>query len=254
MVRITENQTIPIILMLSISILATVLVTGTVINIVSAANSIKVQTKTIQHPVTRTTSPHIASSVARGIANNQSPAKTTQTKLRVGQDTCWGFIPCQCYTAQNGPENPPQLHKYYAVCDATFKDTYVHLLTPDGYTFEVGGKLIGCTGNEVPFYGCAGVWYGIDNAPIEIKVQMGKKAHDWFTPGIIDHTASADATFKYKFTLCDDQGKAYAGTDHDAYVTAYFPGNGEEVKGSRYPGPYYSTNTAPLSTKLTVCK
>lgn len=67
MVRTTGNLKISIMLVLSISILAAVLVTGTVVKIVSAANSINVQTKTHQHPVTSTGNPHIVSSAVHGI-------------------------------------------------------------------------------------------------------------------------------------------------------------------------------------------
>jgi hypothetical protein len=58
-----KNQKMSLILVLSIVMLAGVIITGVVVNIVSAANSIKVQTKTIQHPITSKGSPHIAPTI-----------------------------------------------------------------------------------------------------------------------------------------------------------------------------------------------
>jgi hypothetical protein len=61
MVRTAVNQKISIMLVLSITILAAVLVTGAVEDIVSAAGIIKVHANTKQHPVTSTGNAHIVS-------------------------------------------------------------------------------------------------------------------------------------------------------------------------------------------------
>ena len=84
----------------------------------------------------------------------------------------------------------------------------------------------------------AGGWYGIDNAPIEIKAKIGKDGHSWYTPGVVVKTSIEDATFSGTFTLCDDPKYS----DHSALYSAYMPvPSGQyvvKVSGSRYPGPY----------------
>jgi hypothetical protein len=158
MVRITENQTIPIILMLSISILATVLVTGTVINIVSAANSIKVQTKTIQHPVTRTTSPHIASSVARG-------------KYLRGQgtsDLCGQYCPTQFFRMSMVP-----------VGTSEWK-----------FTGELDGELTWTVDKEHK-----SGYYGISHAPIILGVLAKDHHFGWQYPGQTNEDGTFSGTF-----------------------------------------------------------
>jgi hypothetical protein len=70
------------------------------------------------------------------------------------------------------------------------------------------------------------VWYGIDNAPIEIKVMMGKDKHAWYTPGVVTKTRYEDATYSGSFSLYDDPKYS----DHNAYLTAYLT-----IPGQRRP-------------------
>ena len=115
MVRTEENVKISIILVLSITIFTTVLVTGTVINIISsaaygsaAAKTINVQTKTNQHPVTGTGILHIVSSAAHGSVNvqpntNQHPVTKT---LLGGRASPTGPSGYQCWDVKYYPEPP----------------------------------------------------------------------------------------------------------------------------------------------------
>jgi hypothetical protein len=275
-------------LVLSITILAAVLVTGTVVNIVSAANTLNGQQKTNQHPVTskgspytiplagqktvngqRNTnqrnvthigSPRIVSSAAHG--SDKVQLDPNQHVIRIGGWTCNVYnvqhISCtnqhnvtkpvriqqpgtkfggQCYIVElvDGTFTvPPYPVRVDMDCFSFFKNMYIHQ-SSDGYRFEYGGQLIGCWGQEWNTFtvGCDAM-YGIDNAPIEIKVQQGRPAHAWYAPPATK-TPPDESTFSGAFSLCDEEKYS----DHSAYLTAYFAGGKvPSVHNPPYPGPY----------------
>jgi hypothetical protein len=82
-------------------------------------------------------------------------------------------------------------------------------------------------------------WYGVDNAPIEIKVKVGHDGHYWYEPGVVAKTRLEDATFSGTIKeLCDSPNYG----DHSALFSAYLAGGKKEfhtvvtVYGSKYPG------------------
>ena len=248
-----EKQKISIIFVLSI---ATVLVTGTAVNIVSAAGSIHVQTKANQHPVTSTGSPHIVSSAVHGI-NVQT--KTNQHPLtnHLSHQVNFGYD--QCYSVEVTPQGP---HQVWGPCPAEFQDMWIHPSVGYSSKFDYGGNLLGWSG-QLPTENFGkpstlGKWNQLDNAPIEIKVMMGKDKHAWYTPGVVTHTANG---FHYNidgtFSLCDDP--KYSKNDHNAYLTAYLavPAGLESIKLSPpYPGPYQpaqSTGVGNMWFTLPIC-
>jgi hypothetical protein len=197
----TGNVKISIILALSIAILAAVLVTGTVVNIVSAAKSINVQTKT--NPVTNTGNPHIAPSAAHGInvqtKTNQHPITSTGNPhiISAAHGTKCKSGPCP-----NGAWSS--------------KFTAFSLSHASGEEYHVNGILVGETGS--------GVYYGIKDGTIEIGLSY-RDGHCClpakfrteipynYHPGV-----PGDGKFSDFFWTCDDP-KA---KDHTALVTAYF--------------------------------
>jgi hypothetical protein len=294
-VRSIGNQKISIILVLSISILAVVLVTGTVINIVSAANSINVQTKT--NLVTSKGSSHVLSSVGGGVKvqPNQHPVASTGSphtvplaahgsvkisaahgSVKIGSWTCnvhnvqhvtctnqqgvtkpvryqqpGAKIGAQCYVVDlvdGSSTTLPFWVREDIDCNSEFKDMYV-TPSPDGYSFKFGGKLIGCWGLE-GLTGC-GVMYGIDNAPIQIKVFMGQKpVHEVWDHGDITQTPRDESTFSGSIQLCDDPKYS----DHNAVLTAYFHGGKvPSVHDPPYPGPYMPAQSTGVGLTLKVC-
>jgi hypothetical protein len=246
MFRTTGNQKMSIMLVLSITILAAVLVTGTVVNIVTAANSdVKVQPKTYQHPVTSTGRSRIVSSTPHGNLNSKSNPGAVGPFTRSHTATmhllkCTMFT-CHCYTSYRGQMT------YLQDCPVEITDMYTHTST-DGYKFDVGGKLYSCRGNvdNAPTMCTAGgqsmSLYPLANAPIELKVQQGDDKHAWYTPGIVH--SSADATFNYGFSLCDDPKYS----NHNAYPLWYF--HAGSVSGDSYYekqeyGPVFTLKSCP---------
>ncbi len=273
MVRTTENLKISIMLVLSITILAAILVTGTVVNIVSAANSINVQTKTNQHPVTSTGSPHIVPSAGGSIniqtKTNQHPVTSTGSPHIVRSS----YKPIIVYVCPAGGsvKVPPKyrivcshtvssaahlsLGQCYVVnvidgdgaapvpspsdrdCPADIRDMYLHP-SPDGYKFDFGGRLVGCEGqmgeSNIPFTGDKCYgWVNLDKAPIEIKVMMGKDVSHAHGWYTPGVVTKTAADGTFAGTFPLCDDPKY--TDHSAYLTAYFSGG--EVSGSKYPGP-----------------
>jgi hypothetical protein len=113
---------------------------------------------------------------------------------------------------------------------------------PNTSNFDYGGKLLGWVGQEAVDFLPYGGWYGIDNAPIEIKVQ-DKDKHDWYTPGVVAKTG-ADATFSGRFALChlnsDQKTSAYfTAYGHTVPYTHTYFNQGPGFPESKYPGPYY---------------
>jgi hypothetical protein len=225
-------------LMLSITILA---VTGTVVNIVSAAHGINVQPKTNQHHVTSIGSPHIVPSSYKPIIVYVCPAggsvKVPPKYRMVCSHTVSSAVNhpllAQCFQVDvvDGDGALPQPSPRDRDCPADIRDMHLNPQPPSS-AFTVDGKLIGCEGqmDTNPFSGGCYGWVNVDNAPIEIKVMMGKDKHGWYTPAVVTKTG-ADATFRYTFSLCDNPKYS----DHSAYLTAYFPGG--KVSG-QHPGPY----------------
>jgi hypothetical protein len=78
---------------------------------------------------------------------------------------------------------PYQPYQYAKPCITKFTDMYIRQL-PSSQSFDYGGKLLGWVGQEAVGFLPVGGWYGIDNAPIEIKVQ-DKDKHHWYTPGVV---------------------------------------------------------------------
>jgi hypothetical protein len=222
------NLKISIMLVLSISILAAVLVTGTVVNIVSAANSINVQTKT--NLVTSTGSPHIVSSPAHGInvqTKTNQHAVTRTGSAHIVSSAAHG-TKCKSGPCPNG------------VWGSRFTEFKVFSCTscsgsPPPYEYK--GKLVGET--------FSGVWYGIKSAPIHIGIAyrdghcclpypdsgggwMGARTEIPYNghPG-----QTGDGIFDGIFAACDNP-KA---KDHTVYVTAYFDG-GRAMNVDTSPG------------------
>jgi hypothetical protein len=229
-VSTAQSQKISIILVLSITIIAVVLITGTVVNIVSAANSIKVQTKT--NPVTSTGSRH---TVSRNLV--QAQGKHVSFTACVEQRSC----PTEFTDMYIRESHDPSLHN----------------------SFDYGGKLLGCQGLKSGANVCStdAGWYGIDKAPIEIKVKLGRDGHGLYTLPYLRQTNDL-AMFAGTFSLCD----APAATNHDAYLTAYghpvvYDDQGflsGTFPGSKYPGPYQvpiqsTGNPGTTWFKLPVC-
>ena len=244
---------ISIMLMLSITILAAVLVTGTV---VSAAGSVNVQPNTNQHPVRGAGIPHIVSSTAHGSVNvqpntNQHPLTKTLPGWRASPKGSSGY---QCWVVRYYP-TPPEgrpMPPIQANCPAKFANLYIRSTTAD--KFDYGGKLLGYVGPVE--LAQAGGWYGIDNAPIEIKVKIGKDGHSWYTPGVVAKTSLEDATFSGTFTLCDDPKYS----DHSALFIAYLvgpPGQYQVTIPSThnppYPGPYNLPVSSGVPFTLNIC-
>jgi hypothetical protein len=235
-----RNVKMSIILVLSITIVAAVLVTGTIVNIVSAANSINAQTKASQHPVTRTASPHIVSSAQTHGFNAQT--KTNQHPIT---KTLKGPAGAQCWDVRYYPTPPYGSYPVQVNCEAKFVDLYVRATDPSLSKFVYGGKLLGWVGAPAGYPGTGAGWYGIDNAPIEIKVKL-THAHGapdaWYTPGVVGKTRLEDATFSGSFSLCDNV-TSYGGPI--AYFLTYVKGPpGQYVvtipskHDPPYPGPY----------------
>jgi hypothetical protein len=229
MVRTTGNQKISIMLVLSITILAAVLVTGTVVNIVSAANSINVQTKT--NLVTSTRSPHMVSSATHGNVNVQP--KTSQHPV----------------TSKGSPHILPSAAHgtkcYSGPCpNGTWGSKFTRLVyippsKDQPLLYGYSGTLVGET--------FSGVWYGIKSAPIKIGIAY-RDGHcclpypdsgtdKWM--GLRDETSwnghpgePGDGTFHGNFVACDNPNAK----DHTAYFTAYFDGGGVNIDTS--PGAH----------------
>jgi hypothetical protein len=248
MVRTTGNSKISIVLVLSITILiGAALVTGTVINIVSAANSgVKVQPKTYQHPATSIGSTHIVSSAAHGRVNvqpNQHYVTKTLLRGRASLSQCWDL--------QQKP--PPPYGIYYPVpvtCDAKIPGLQIRS-TPTSTTikFDYEGKLLGWSGSVAGDVSGHSGYRGLDNAPIEIKVFVGKDKHLVYQPGVVA-TTGLDGTFNGTFALCDDPKYS----DHSAILTAYVHAASDgTIPGSKYPGPYVLPVEYSLSFGLGVC-
>jgi hypothetical protein len=234
MARTTGNVKISIILALSIAILAAVLVTGTVVNIVSAANSINVQTKSSQHPVTSTASPHIVSSAAHG-----------SIKVRPT-----GINPYdQCYTPTTNAKG--EMTQIWGPCPSKIVDIKVGWDPSRPYTFTYQGKLLGGKGDIYTFQGAWTEWYGIDNARITFKVQEGKDKHAFYEPAATtteNQEGNNGGSFSGSFNLCDDPKYS----DHIGYFTAYYAGS-EQYAPSKYHGPYNPSQSNPWQLTLKVC-
>jgi hypothetical protein len=259
MVNEAEDQKISIILVLSVAILTAMLVTGTAVNIVSAANTINVKTKANQHPVKSTGSPHIVSSAHTYGINVQNMTKYHEHPVKVAVCSA-GVQPkyrtmCshaassarahgigQCYTVDiiDGSGSLPTPSPRPVNCPAKFSDVWIR--PGPAPVFDLGGKLRGCVGlaqSGLPWQRSECVlsdYDPIDNAAIEIKGYVGKDKHYSFSPGLVAKT-KADGTFDGSFRLCDQPQYS----DHSAYLTYYLnipPKDGGRVKESTIPGPY----------------
>ncbi len=242
-----ENQKISIILVLSITTLAAVLVTGTVVNIVSAANSVNVQPKTNQRPVTSTGRPHIVSSTAHGSVsiqpNQHHVIKTLLAPHTKGLGQCWNVL-----------EKPPPPYGIYiaytVTCPAEIPG--IHLFTKDT-TINFWGKLLGWKGSVAGDVSGASKYYEVDNAHIEIKVVVGKDKHLVCCQPSVLATTGLDGTFSGTFTLCDDPKYS----DHGAILTAYLVGpSGSDtvtIDSKQYPGPYLLPVESSLPFGVNVC-
>jgi hypothetical protein len=229
---------ISIMLALSIVTLTAVLVTGTVANIVSAANSINVQTS--QHPVTGMGSPHIVRSGAHDInvqtKTNQHPitgignAHIVSSKSSPGTGPCIavpGLRPINCLADIQGMHLGP-------------------VPGDDPYRWKVDGRLVGMGS---PWIGSD---WPIDNAAMEIKVKIGKDGHAWYTPGVVGKT-DANGIFQYTFSLCDKPQYS----DHSALFIAYLvgtPGQYSVVVAGNHPGPYGLPVSSSVNGVLKICQ
>jgi hypothetical protein len=203
-----ETQKISIIV-LSIAILAAVLVTSTVLNIVSSAayggvyNAVNVQPKTNEHAVTKPLHPQVRLTTAQCYIMD----------LSFGNPRTWVQKPVDCLV-----------------------DVRHMSLSPSSYSpyrFHFDFDLFGCYGLQ-DIRGCHD-WRLINNAPIEVKVQEGKDKHAWYTPGIVGKTLPS-GQLQYDFSLCDDP--KYSKNDHTSYPIVDF--HGGKVSEAMYPGPYVS--------------
>jgi hypothetical protein len=260
MVRTTGIQKISIMLVLSITILAAVLVTGTVVNIVSAANSVNVQTNKNQHPVTSTGSPHIVPESYKPHVVYVCPAGGSVKVPPKYQMACSqtprskvGLSQCYIVDVIDGDGAAPEPSPRDADCPAAFvPGVWVDIppekkgssSEPNSHVVLLKGRLLGCTGimsqSKIPPFrvDCGDVhgWNPIDNAAIEIKLYVGKDKHASYQPGVITKT-KADGTIDGKFSFCDSSKY----NDHIAYLTAYLnipPADNHYIKGSKIPGPY----------------
>jgi hypothetical protein len=228
MVRTTGNQKTSIMLFLSISIsiLAAVLVTGTGVNIVSAGNSISVQSKTNQHPVT-----HIVSSAAHGNSiqskTNQHPVTSTgNPHVRNDVAVCRSWVDSRIVMD----------------CDTAF--FHMSITKGKDNTFTFTGEL---DGNVPPAYRFSPIsgsdpYYGILDAPITIEAQYRDQymrsqpgpgnpcnpdlANFCIHPFKFSKPPSniiANPRFSGTFTACDDHNKP-SPYGHEAYLYAKFPG------------------------------
>jgi len=202
MVRKTGNIKISIILVLSIT---AVLVTGTVVNIVSAANSgVKVQPKTYQHPITSIGSTHIVPSAPRGSVKVQPKTNlVTSTRSPHNISAAHG-TKCKSGPCPNGTWGS----EFTAL-------QYIHT-KPGEYSFT--GVLKGET--------FSGVFYGIKSGPVHFGVAY-RDNHAPINGPLPTKTSwnghpgePGDGTFSGTFWACDDQPSK----DHTAYFTAYFDG------------------------------
>jgi hypothetical protein len=208
MVRTTGNQ--KLVVVLSITILAGVLVTGTIVNIVSAANSINIQTKANQHPITSTIA-HVVS--ARHDINIQTKAKHPITRTGSPQIVSVAHgTKCKSGSCPNGtwPSKFTDL-KYFP---NTGKDE-----------IDVTGVLKGQTYN--------GQDYGIWEAPVTFSLAFRDNHAFPKQPGETFTDRQGDGKFKAMIWACDDQ--KYATNDHTAYFTAYYPG-GYNLNKDTSPG------------------
>jgi hypothetical protein len=235
MVGTTGTPKISIMLVLSISILSGVLVTGTVVNILAAgsinvqtkenqdavtarstgishnlasgtesmAHRINVQTKTKVIPVTSKGNPHI-SSAAQGINQTSTKHVVSNTK-RLRGDQIWNS-----WFNRNGMD-----------------------LKKNGNTFTFGGQLIGET-----YFGTHGIRY----APIILGVLAKDRHFGWQFPWKI----SQEGWFGGSFHLCD--GQQFLNKDHHFYFTAYFKG-GPQVNVDEITGGDTVYNYKPTSSE-----
>jgi hypothetical protein len=205
MTHTTGNQK-SIILMLSITILA---VTGTVVNIVSAAGSINVHTNTRQHPVTSTGKAHIVS--AAGSIN-------VHTNTRQHPVTSTGKSSVLTCLDSPGTECPTQLNVY--VFDPSVE-------TIPAYGFVFFGQLVANTGN--------GHLYPISGAPIHFSVRYvddtshpGHPFTFMWPPPTVKTSGSDDMPgwfhdfYNQYFYACEEP--EYGGYNHEAIFTAHFDG------------------------------
>jgi hypothetical protein len=267
-------------LVLSITILAAVLVTATVVSIASAATSITVQTKTNRHPVTSTGSHIISSAHTHGInvqnMKNYHPVKVAVCSAGVQPEyrtVCSHAVSSaphgeygQCYTVSiiDGDHAVPSPSPQSYDCPAPFSGVWIKPGPAPSFSF--GGRLDGCVGlvypdtissrRECADISSEGGLKPLDNAAIEIKAYIGNDKHYWYTPGVVTKT-KADGTFDGKLSLpipCDSP--VYH--DHTAYTTFYLnipPADNHYVKGSKIPGPYNEpVSFGQVTFPMNVCK
>jgi hypothetical protein len=194
----TGNIEISIILVLSIT---AVLITGTVVNIVSAANSgVKVKPKTYQHPVASIGTTHIVPSAARGSLKLQPKTNlVTSTRSPYIISSAHG-TKCKSGPCPNG------------IWGSEFTLLQFTHLVSGQYSFK--GQLKGETYD--------GTFHGIKSAPVHFGVAFRDNHASIIGPAPVRTSMSGDGTFNGAFSACDDP--KYTTKDHTSYFTAYFDG------------------------------